>query len=385
MDYHKLCSVNESLGNVIQENHVSPCFLQLYLMCPIHAVLAATNVLYIAKHRRNPVCTLQKLFRTNLFSSVLVVLVVLAQIACSVAGLQTYHPASYYLSLAFVAFAWLLTSIYMQLKNRPPLLLCAMLILSWGTTITEFSTLIIRLDSSFEHMNTKRHRVTNYCTIIRLFLQSMVLVISMVLRIKWIFVETLNQRLHAGIQAEASETDRLLGSEDFRVYYSGLSKQQPSEELVEVDESSGFFSRTTFDWVYKLMKRGLAGKLKNAEDLFYLPKSLSTKEIAVSFQRILQVLHKSAPPNDATCKREPTQVKKHLLLNALHRAFGVRYYSIGILKFLGDCLGFAGPLLLHALVSFMENKSVSVQYFTIKSTVFMTFLRRNIYFCFSCM
>ena len=359
MNYHKLCGVNESVGNVIQDNHISSCFLQLCLICPVHAVLAATNVFYMAKHRSNPTCSFPKLFKTNQFLSVLVVLVILTQIACSITGLQTYHPASYYLSLAFAAFAWLLTSIYMQLKNRPPILLCTVLVLSWGTTITEFSTFIIRLNSSNENMNTKHYRVMNYGIIIQLFLQTLVIVISMALRIKWIFVKVVNQRLHAGIQAEASETDKLLGSGDFHVYYSGLSKQQSSEELVEVDENSGLFSRTTFVWVYKLMKRGLEGKLKIAEDLFYLPKSLSTKEIAVSFHRILQVLHNSMPRNDAKSKEKPKQVKKHLLLKALHKAFGVRYYSIGILKFLGDCLGFAGPLLLHALVSFMENKSVS--------------------------
>lgn len=360
MDYHKLCGVNESLCDVIQDNHISPCFLQLFLICPLHAVLAAANVFYIATHRRNPICPLPKLFKSNQLLSVLVVLAILTQIACSIAGVQTYHPTSYYLSLAFIAFAWLLTSIYMQLKNRPPILLCAALLLSWGTTITEFSTFIIRLNSSNEYMNTKCHRVMNYGTIIRLLLQTLVVVISMALRIKWIFVKVANQRLHAGIQAEASETDKLLGSGDFHVYYSSLSKQQSSEELVEVDENSGLFSRITFDWVYKLMKRGLEGKLKIAEDLFYLPKSLSTKEIAVSFHRILQVLHKSVPRNDARSEEKSIkQVKKHLLLKALHKAFGMRYYSIGILKFLGDCLGFAGPLLLHALVSFMENKNVS--------------------------
>jgi hypothetical protein len=112
------------------------------------------------------------------------------------------------------------------------------------------------------------------------------------------------------------------------------------------------------------MKKGLEGKLKNAEDLFYLPSSLSTKEIAVAFNRILQTLRKSLRRDSTTddgSQGKQGNLKKRLLLRALHKAFGVRYYSIGILKFVGDCLGFAGPLLLHALVSFMENKNVSVE------------------------
>lgn len=43
---------------------------------------------------------------------------------------------------------------------------------------------------------------------------------------------------------------------------------------------------------------------------------------------------------------------------SLNRAFGLHYYPLGILKLVADMLGFSGPLLLHALVLFMENKTV---------------------------
>lgn len=48
--------------------------------------------------------------------------------------------------------------------------------------------------------------------------------------------------------------------------------------------------------------------------------------------------------------------KKYSLLRVLHKCFGVQFYSIGVLKLVGDGLGFAGPLLLHELVTFIENK-----------------------------
>ena len=362
MDIHRLCGVNGSL-DIFQSGYVSPCFLQLWFICPIHAILAAVNVFHIARQQTNPFCPLHKLLITNQLLLVLVVLVVVTQIACSAASLQMYHPVSYFLSLAFIAFAWLLTSIHMQQKNRPSILLCTLLALSWGTTVVEFSSFIVRMDSNNERINSDHHRVENYAIIIRILFQTLALVILMVLRVKWIFSEVVNQRLHAGIQAEASETDKLLGSSDFHVYYSGLSKQQSSNELTKVDENSGLLSSMTFWWVYKLMKEGLLGRLKNAEDLFYLPPSLSTKEIAVLFQKILQGLHDKSLPTTSSCgsKEKQSNGKKRLLLKALHKAFGLRYYSIGVLKFVGDCLGFAGPLLLHALVSFMENKNVSIE------------------------
>ncbi|XP_076314216.1 LOW QUALITY PROTEIN: ATP-binding cassette sub-family C member 10-like [Tachypleus tridentatus] len=48
--------------------------------------------------------------------------------------------------------------------------------------------------------------------------------------------------------------------------------------------------------------------------------------------------------------------QKFSLLQVLHRCFGKEFYLIGMLKLLADSLGFAGPLMLNLLVSFLENK-----------------------------
>ncbi|KAH9493041.1 Multidrug resistance-associated protein 7 [Bulinus truncatus] len=48
------------------------------------------------------------------------------------------------------------------------------------------------------------------------------------------------------------------------------------------------------------------------------------------------------------------------LSKALNKAFGVEYYSLGALKLLADSLGFAGPVLLNYLVSFIENKDEDI-------------------------
>ena len=47
------------------------------------------------------------------------------------------------------------------------------------------------------------------------------------------------------------------------------------------------------------------------------------------------------------------------LFSAINSAFGWHYYPLGLLKLITDLLGFAGPLLLYQLVSFIENKKVS--------------------------
>lgn len=50
------------------------------------------------------------------------------------------------------------------------------------------------------------------------------------------------------------------------------------------------------------------------------------------------------------------------LLRALHKCFWFQFYSVGILKLVADCAGFAGPLLLNKLVGFIENGSEEMSY-----------------------
>ncbi|XP_074945349.1 ATP-binding cassette sub-family C member 10 isoform X7 [Phalacrocorax aristotelis] len=44
------------------------------------------------------------------------------------------------------------------------------------------------------------------------------------------------------------------------------------------------------------------------------------------------------------------------LFSVLHAAFGLRFYSLGLLKLAGNLLDFSGPLLLNLLVNFMESQ-----------------------------
>ncbi|XP_018013126.1 ATP-binding cassette sub-family C member 10 [Hyalella azteca] len=52
-----------------------------------------------------------------------------------------------------------------------------------------------------------------------------------------------------------------------------------------------------------------------------------------------------------------TPAKKFSLLRCLHALFGREFYCIGLLKLLSDSCGFAGPLLLHELVSYVDSKN----------------------------
>ena len=100
-----------------------------------------------------------------------------------------------------------------------------------------------------------------------------------------------------------------------------------------------------FCWVNKLLLKGFHKQLKNPECLFILPDDLQIGTLEDNFERNLS-------------KHSSKNKDSFIIFKALQSSFGCFYYSLGILKFLCDVLGFAGPVLLNYLVSFIENKQV---------------------------
>ncbi|XP_067031621.1 ATP-binding cassette sub-family C member 10-like isoform X2 [Acropora muricata] len=217
----------------------------------------------------------------------------------------------------------------------------------------------------------------------------------------------------SGMQVN-SEKDAMLKSASRGTFYSSI--QCVSNHLGIAEDGANVISRLTFWWVQRMMKKGYKGELQSTADLFLLPQSLSTKKLRITFadsfdfleQKTVQASpgnrvrdnscssddgyapimfrpgmqksisdpnfitryqsasvqrHATMSTNSTNCSdnevstnRDNKVVVQRTLLSALHHAFGVQYYCIGILKLTGDALSFAGPLLLHALVSFMENR-----------------------------
>lgn len=187
------------------------------------------------------------------------------------------------------------------------------------------------------------------------------------------------------------------------------------------EDRATFLSRLSFWWVEPLMKRGAVGLLQKPEDLPQLPHSLQTEGIRKRFratilkgqrrhfvhQRAHYSLSRQSTPSRMEIDSEPdedsgtwedslranlsspnvqarcTPVNETIagtttnaasdqtereeyrvsLFWALNRTFGARYYPLGLLKLLADMLNFAGPLLLNRLVSFMENRKASAEYY----------------------
>ncbi|KAJ8365003.1 hypothetical protein SKAU_G00138340 [Synaphobranchus kaupii] len=147
------------------------------------------------------------------------------------------------------------------------------------------------------------------------------------------------------------------------------------------EDGCSWVSRLFYFWLNPLLKRGQHSELKRPSDVYLLPRRLRTSTICQHFDQCWQevvghgeegeqIRNRLTPPgrsiengtwslpasqeipyDSATCIAEEPEVR---LLQVLHRAFGMKFYLLGVLKLVGNMLGFAAPLLLNSLVSFME-------------------------------
>ncbi|NXB08256.1 MRP7 protein, partial [Cnemophilus loriae] len=109
--------------------------------------------------------------------------------------------------------------------------------------------------------------------------------------------------------------------------------QSQGSQVAEDGES--WFSRFFYTWMNPLMKRGYQQKLNQPQDVYVLPRQLQAARV---------------------CDRPHHAQKAVRLLSVLHAAFGLRFYTLGLLKLAGSLLDFSGPLLLNLLVNFMESR-----------------------------
>ncbi|XP_077199113.1 ATP-binding cassette sub-family C member 10 isoform X2 [Paroedura picta] len=138
------------------------------------------------------------------------------------------------------------------------------------------------------------------------------------------------------------------------------------------EDGESWLSRFSYAWMNPLMKRGYQWMLNRPQEIFQLPRQLQAVRVCECFYSCWQ--KKAAFKQDAEETTSSTNrlfaescgfpspehhhnIQKHVSLQSvLHAAFGLRYYSLGLLKLAGSLLGFSGPLLLNLLVSFMESR-----------------------------
>ncbi|KAM6085036.1 ATP-binding cassette sub-family C member 10 isoform 3-T4 [Theristicus caerulescens] len=146
----------------------------------------------------------------------------------------------------------------------------------------------------------------------------------------------------------------------------------PDQHRVAEDGES-WLSRFFYVWMNPLMQRGYQWKLNQPQDVCVLPRQLQAARVCDRFYSCWQkkaALHQveeetvsltspiiaggdgnSDAPDSSHRAQEAVR-----LFSVLHAAFGLRFYSLGLLKLAGNLLGFSGPLLLNLLVNFMESR-----------------------------
>uniref|UniRef100_A0A4W3JVE4 ATP-binding cassette, sub-family C (CFTR/MRP), member 10 n=1 Tax=Callorhinchus milii TaxID=7868 RepID=A0A4W3JVE4_CALMI len=150
---------------------------------------------------------------------------------------------------------------------------------------------------------------------------------------------------------------------------AGYPEGRPVEE-----DGAGCLSRLFYLWLNPMMERGRSGELSRPCDVCLLPPALEIRQVeermAECWQRCRGASWVSAGQGDPSKSwrgLEQPEVAPSLveqeelcLLSVFHRAFGRRYYMLGLLKLMASMLGFVGPLLLSCLVTYMESDSQPV-------------------------
>ncbi|KAI1240718.1 hypothetical protein IHE44_0009157 [Lamprotornis superbus] len=153
---------------------------------------------------------------------------------------------------------------------------------------------------------------------------------------------------------------------------SGLGIPVPGQQRVAEDGES-WLSRFFYTWMNPLMKRGYQQKLKQPQDVYILPHRLQAARVCDRFYSCWQkkaALHQAeeetvsltspiiaGADGSSDAPDSPHHAQEAVrLVSVLHAAFGLRFYTLGLLKLAGSLLDFSGPLLLNLLVNFMESR-----------------------------
>jgi len=260
----------------------------------------------------------------------------------------TSHGEAGLLAGAVQCFSWSLHLMYTYLLYHR-LSLCVrgprLMIVAWSFCLI-VNTIQIRSEI-LDHMSLQYgvDKVIFGCALTRALCQIMYLLS---------LLPTGDQR-SSHYQEFSIESDPLL---DFRrqTSYGGFLEDTDPHYLGVAKEESRvkFLNKLFFRWVDPLIKKAYRGNLQSPDDVFDLPENLTPHTVAQGVRKEWESLEKLDPVTS------PTEVPKVKLKSLLYKCFGKEFLLIGILKFLNDCSGFAGPILLNCVVSFMENKEESI-------------------------
>ncbi|KAG9266673.1 multidrug resistance-associated protein 7 isoform X1 [Astyanax mexicanus] len=375
---------------VWQNGTLSPCFNQIICGSLAHVFTAVVSACYLSVPRFGySLPSLAVGWNIRAASALLLLLLFIGDLVLAL----ELHKQSIYLDIltnGCASIAWLVhfgavlalqASAYR--RTRGPELFAVLAVLP----IPNFAFTIAAYVQDSEHLNT-----SNPWQVVRLALtvSRAALVLVYILAFTFPCYKPRGESLHVN----ADDVAPLIVTES----YGG--------ETVAEDGCS-CLSRFLYLWLNPQLKQGQRGELERPCDVFQLPHKLRTKAVTQRFDQCwtqcLAELALKTSQGVQTPSRENqqdslvncghVQAEEHSeessqdevkLLWVLHKAIGTRYYLLGLLKLLASLLSFAGPLLLSALVGFMETKGAPLSkgvWFAVGLflTTFLAAFLRNIF------
>ena len=377
----QLCGHGENI-TAWNKNDFGRCFEQLAFACTTHALLAILSAYHFARHSHRQVLgPIPRSLTLHIRFALCVVLAGLPLVALVLAYLYVeIHPSlADIITWGIKAASWLIHSGYIwrlcrlyHIHIRGHVIVVISVLLTCASTAIQLRTSILNLLSEATHIMT----VDDYVTFITNVLHLLYL-LSLIPASRPDLIENSGSIQNVGGLQTESETAPLLQSQHRGRYGAVPISTATSDQLGGGDETAGCLSRLTFWWVTPLLLKGSQQHLNSATDLFDLPSRLNTQRIEEKF---LEIMH-DTPPQKARAEVLVDAVtdpygdthapnsssggdvvisdgqihKKKSLISALNTAFGIEYYSIGVLKLLADGFTFVGPMLLNWLVTYMED------------------------------
>ena len=385
---------NSSVKFVIWDSstgQLGSCFQWLCLTGISHLILAVVSAfllgsLSIKTYRieARSKCGIFRLLLCYFNAVIAIISVILAY------TLRHYHPPAFVLSKTVTFSAWLICALLChrllattKLVNNMLKILAVPVVIVLASSSAQLYDYVKFVSSSQGSVQRSKWHVP-VCFAMNVFFTLTVFIgISLSRKGNYMVGRKSQSLARTGIQVLSDEEtsrypeeDALLGTHIDSYNSFGEPSFVGDSVLGWADEEANIFSKVFFHWVNPLMKKGNRYLLRKADDLFLPPMSLDTKMIKEIFQSILRLQKLSSHFSFGEMSRGETSTQRKATLEAvdegerkplkislskaLYKAFGIVFMIVGVLKFLADCVSFAGPVLLDRLVSFMENKKVCI-------------------------
>jgi ATP-binding cassette subfamily C (CFTR/MRP) protein 10 len=379
--WSEFCGTESNNFTVWSKNDFNHCFELLVLISGTHIILGIISAYHLAKytqleqmvHSESDDVIKPGVITFRLIVTIALLLAPVIQIVLSYAVFKINMSLVSLITLGIsiltwlihVGYLWKLRKVYIHripLRGPAPILVSYMLVLA--AVVIELQTDIRQV----LYVNNPVYAAEDYVTYVQAGLHFLYL-LSLVPNKKPM------HELYGGFNVQSfevgGESESLLGRRRLQTYGAITA----TSDLGDGYDGANIFSRLTFWWVRPLLRKGAAEMVHSGDDLFQLPNDLQTRTVQMIFSKSLSnksqnnleqdrnVLPPSTSRDDLHIRfvddhnsRQRGGKEKTTLLLAMNRAFGLEYYSIGILKLVADLSAFAGPILLNLLVSYIENK-----------------------------